>query len=55
MAKPAAEAAAFQKAFEGTGVESTVLGEDEMAARGRGALVGGGQAPRRQSQLRASR
>ncbi len=42
-------------AFEGTGAELTVLGEDEMKALGMGALLGVGQGSERPSRLLAIR
>ncbi len=52
---PATFVAACEKAFAGTGVEITVLGEDEMAKLGMGALVGVGQGSERESKLLAIR
>jgi leucyl aminopeptidase len=52
---PATFVAACEKAFEGTGVEITVLGEDEMAKLGMGALVGVGLGSERESKLLAIR
>jgi leucyl aminopeptidase len=52
---PATFVAACQKAFEGTGAEITVLGEEEMAALGMGALVGVGLGSERESKLIAIR
>ena len=55
MIYPETFVAACQKAFEGTGAEITVLGEDEMAALGMGALVGVGLGSERESKLIAIR
>jgi leucyl aminopeptidase len=52
---PATFVAACEKAFEGTGAEITVLGEEEMAALGMGALVGVGLGSERESKLLAVR
>ena len=52
---PATFVEACEKAFAGTGVEVTVLGEDEMTALGMGALVGVGQGSERESKLIAIR
>jgi len=52
---PASFVAACEEAFAGTGAQITVLGEDEMAALGMGALVGVGQGSERESKLLAIR
>jgi leucyl aminopeptidase len=52
---PASFVAACEEAFAGTGAEITVLGEDEMAALGMGALVGVGLGSERESKLLAIR
>lgn len=52
---PESFVAECRKAFEGTGVEITVLGEEEMKALGMGALIGVGQGSARESQLLAIR
>ena len=52
---PATFVAACEEAFAGTGAQITVLGEDEMAALGMGALVGVGQGSERESKLLAIR
>ena len=52
---PASFVAACEEAFAGTGVEITVLGEDEMAMLGMGALVGVGLGSERESKLLAIR
>lgn len=52
---PATFVAACEEAFAGTAAEITVLGEDEMAALGMGALVGVGQGSERESKLLAIR
>jgi leucyl aminopeptidase len=52
---PASFVAACEKAFIGTGVEITVLGEPEMEALGMGALLGVGMGSERESKLLAIR
>ncbi|MBI1404152.1 MAG: leucyl aminopeptidase [Porphyrobacter sp.] len=52
---PASFVAACEKAFKGTGVEITVLGEAEMEKLGMGALLGVGQGSDRESKLLAIR
>jgi leucyl aminopeptidase len=52
---PATFVAACEKAFAGTGVEITVLGEAEMEALGMGAFLGVGQGSERESKLLAIR
>jgi leucyl aminopeptidase len=52
---PASFVAACEEAFAGTGAQITVLGEDEMAALGMGALIGVGQGSERESKLLAIR
>lgn len=52
---PASFVAACEEAFAGTGVEITVLGEDEMEALGMGALVGVGRGSERESKMIAIR
>ncbi len=52
---PASFVAACEQAFAGTGVEITVLGEEEMTALGMGALVGVGLGSERESKLLAIR
>ena len=52
---PATFVEACEKAFAGTGAEITVLGEEEMAQLGMGALVGVGLGSERESKLLAIR
>jgi leucyl aminopeptidase len=52
---PASFVAACEEAFAGTGAQITVLGEDEMAELGMGALVGVGLGSERESKLLAIR
>jgi leucyl aminopeptidase len=52
---PASFVAACEEAFAGTGAQITVLGEDDMAELGMGALVGVGLGSERESKLLAIR
>jgi len=52
---PASFVAACEEAFAGTGADITVLGEQEMAELGMGALLGVGQGSERESKLLAIR
>ena len=52
---PASFVAACEEAFAGTGAEITVLGEEEMAQLGMGALVGVGLGSERESKMIAIR
>ncbi len=52
---PESFVARVRERFAGTGVEVTVLGEDEMQKLGMGSLLGVGQGSRRESQLLALR
>ena len=52
---PASFVAACEEAFAGTGAQITVLGEDEMAELGMGALVGVGLGSERESKMIAIR